>query len=80
MSEIKDGGPAFAAMAVGPAGDIYNQTGMTLRDWFACQVLAECWRKALKQQSVDNHINAIADRTAYWSYKIADAMLKEREK
>lgn len=35
MSDINDGGGAFAMIATGPMGDIYSQEGMSLRDWFA---------------------------------------------
>lgn len=31
----KTGGPAFATVAVGPAGDIYGTEGMTLRQYAA---------------------------------------------
>lgn len=36
MSAANNGGPAFPdSVAVGPAGDLYGSTGMTLRHYFA---------------------------------------------
>lgn len=69
MAERKDE-PAFAAIATSPAGDVYHQTGMTLRDWFAGQALAGSVSRAM--------INP-AER-ATQAYRYADAMLAERSK
>lgn len=74
MGERDDGGPAFAALAIGPAGDVYHQPGMTLRDWFAGQALAMCAATHGWPTSGDGP--QIAER----AYAIADAMLAERSK
>ena len=61
-----------------------DHEGMTLRDWFAGQVAASAWRQALRQDapnsSSEPNIRSLANRTAFWSYAIADAMLAERIK
>jgi len=57
------GGSAFPLSHEG----MYQQ-GMTLRDYFAGQVLADCY----KQLCIDEAV--------VYAYKVADAMLKEREK
>jgi hypothetical protein len=46
-------------------------TGMTLRDWFAGQALSSI---------ADSNAVAGAEATAINAYRIADAMLKERDK
>lgn len=69
-----DGGPAFPdPVAVGPSGYVYpsNSAGMSLRDWFAGQVLAG---HAYTIHSVQAH-----SRVATKAYAIADAMLKARK-
>ncbi len=60
----KDGGPAF------PETENYGRPGMTLRDWFAGQALA----------SVADNVEETVDDIADWAYRLADAMLKRREK
>jgi len=66
----KNGGPAFPNLGYN-ADQNYN--GMTLRDWFAGQALAgECARTASSEMFPQN--------AAVAAYKIADAMLAEREK
>lgn len=66
---LADGGPAFAAIGVGPADDIYHQHGMSLRDWFAGQAMIA------KAQHVTQ---GNEDYTAKQCYAIADAMLAAR--
>ena len=75
MSTTKDGGPAFPeAIAIGPSGDVYpGFGGMSLRDWFAGQVLTRVYAnegrygpEGLKQ-------------CAEYAYAMADAMLAARE-
>lgn len=72
MTSKNDGGAAFAAMGVGPAGDIYHEHGMSLRDWFAGQVL------------ISTYLNGYAGpgpkQRAQTCYEMADAMLAERSK
>ncbi len=48
----------------------YEQTGMTLRDWFAGQAILQ-----VKWYRDDENKDA-----ADWAYRIADAMLEAREK
>lgn len=50
------------------------QLGMTLRDWFAGQALAGSW-----PAPINNNFTTPA-AAARAAYKIADAMLAEREK
>jgi hypothetical protein len=59
---INDGGPAF------PRTGWPNETGMTLRDYFAA--------KAMQALAQGNYFDA----TARQAYMIADAMLRERER
>ena len=51
-----------------------RQTGMTLRDYFAGQVIMGALGGNTGSEPPEPKIVAL------WSYKIADAMLKEREK
>jgi hypothetical protein len=63
MSEIKNGGPAF------PVGDYHQcEFGMSLRDYFA----AKAMQSLVPNYRSSNHIASDA-------YRIADAMLVERE-
>ena len=78
MMARDDGGPAFPSMATteeltdgGYRTRQYLQPGMTLRDWFAGQALAN---SQICESSADNNLNAS------WAYDAADAMLKERAK
>ena len=74
--ERKDGGAAFAAMGVGPAGDIYHEHGMSLRDWFAGQAFVGMLsaRSFLSNNEVDG------DMLVATAFAFADAMLAERSK
>ena len=66
-----DGGPAFPRPASPPpaTGLEWAEDGMTLRDWFAGQVLAGISTSYADQQD-----------EAAWAYSVADAMLAERAK
>lgn len=66
----KDGGPAFPSI-LQANGIRHEQTGMTLRDWFAGRAMAEL------QWYTDTDENA---KQAEMAYRIADAMLAAREK
>lgn len=72
MSEskkIEDGGPAFARSAAEHGhGGHYEQDGMSLRDWFAGQALANQYA----QHEGD------PNKVAEWAYHIADAMIAAR--
>jgi hypothetical protein len=70
----KDGGPAFPRAGFsGPMGYGKPENGMTLRDWIAGQVIAGRMLNGFAS-SADAEVHA---RVAY---KIADAMIAEREK
>lgn len=83
MSKDNDGGPAFPTRETKTNGgfmpgdvlevktDIYH--GMSLRDWFAGQALTS--GRVLFGSNIRN-----AEDLAKDMYKIADAMIKEREK
>lgn len=75
MSERQDE-PAFAAIATSPTGDVYHQTGMTLRDWFAGQALAGMFHHDGWLSTLDGDETEAAHR----AYRIANAMLAERSK
>jgi hypothetical protein len=74
MSE-KDGGPAFPYSALDPQGpQMYaDNTGMSLRDYFAGQALA-----GLSAVPEDRGFT-FPENAAEWAYKLADAMLQVRE-
>lgn len=73
MIEIKSGGAAFPqARSVGSVSLL--EGGMTLRDYFAAKAMqGELAASAGAQQPSPGV-------TAEYSYRMADAMLKEREK
>ena len=66
MSKKDDGGPAFPF--AGEAGHSLNDSGMTLRDYFAAKAMAALVR-------VTSNIPV----TAADAYAMADAMLAARE-
>ena len=72
MSEIpKDGGPAFPRTVQNWNGHFTNVEGMSLRDWFAGQALANTgsnWSDAETRKHYARN-----------AYKMADAMLAARE-
>ena len=70
--EIDDGGNAFPSML--PGGH-YQTTGMSLRDWFAGQVLSSSWEGRFPHDIVPPTSQRIAEAC----YEIADAMLRARE-
>ncbi|ANL02664.1 hypothetical protein [Rhizobium phage RHEph18] len=71
MSEIKTtGGPAFPGNYSYLDGMPSNYEGMTLRDWFAGQVL--CGFMSAKAM----HFNP--DDDAAYCYRVADAMLNHK--
>ena len=72
MSKKKeDGGPAFPHQPIGE-----EFTGMTLRDWFAGQVLAGL----MARTGPDDDFLFRSGTAALRAYIIADAMIAEREK
>lgn len=83
---IKDGGPIYPTTTHGYLDGPYgpfnmttiNYPGMSLRDWFAGQNV----QRIFEHHMVDGEttVEQAAKDAATWSYAIADAMLKEREK
>lgn len=71
---MNDGGPAFPIQGNIPleTKTILPYDGMTLRDWFAGQALANVASERFFE-------NATAECVARECYEIADAMLKESE-
>lgn len=61
--------PAFPSH--GSVGELYIE-GMTLRDYFAAKALVAVFSRNAPNMSIKDY--------AMDSYKLADAMLKEREK
>ena len=68
MAETKDGGPAFPAEGGYDSG-LHPNPGMSLRDWFAGQALANEYCRH----------DSDPDKVAEWAYHLADAMLAARE-
>ena len=74
---MKNGGPAFARpWSLDTYGDrpspVLEQSGMTLRDWFAGQAV----RAFINQCDDDDDWPYLAKK----AYEMADAMLAERDK
>lgn len=81
MTTKPDDNPAFPQpVAIGPSGDLYltELPGMTLRDYFAAAALTG----ALGKSGWDRHGNIGFDPEWFsaLAYRIADAMLAERDK
>lgn len=78
MSTPNDGGPAFPAPPVslknrdGSEWTVFGGQGMTLRDYFAAQVLAGWCANSSAKFTPWNEVSAAA-------FAAADAMLKARE-
>lgn len=74
MSKPYDGGPAFPWREEDGAGGYCQHVGMSLRDWFAGQVLSGLHANpAINREAFDDEVAAAC-------YKMADAMLAERLK
>ncbi len=67
MSKKDDGGPAFPF--AGEAGHSLNDSGMTLRDYFAAKAIV----------TAPHNLHDV-DLNAEWAYRMADAMIAERNK
>lgn len=85
---INDGGPAFPRPAseghhVHDGEHIHGygeQSGMTLRDWFAGQALIGQLSGDQTEEAPSHEVMADAESFASSAYIYADAMLKAREK
>ena len=71
-TKTNTGGPAF------PQAHEHNGTGMTLRDWFAGQIMNGMVSSPDFKVDIDGEFIGI--KRAGVAYAIADAMLAEREK
>lgn len=83
---INDGGPAFP-MAYNETTASYSPQGMSLRDYFAGQVLNgklsnPAHTHSMKRRTKSNEYKArkFAEYQATRAYQIADAMIAERNK
>lgn len=71
-----DGGPAFPVN-----DDMRTVYGMTLRDWFAGQVIANTYLRYANEADVKGwHNDRWREGIAVEAYMIADAMIAAREK
>ena len=80
MSAWDGGGPAFPVVAETGVGHAAAFRGMTLRDWFAGQALVGLDnedRSAIVSVAPERDV---AETMAHMAYRIADAMLAERER
>lgn len=86
--EINDGGPAFPlqeqmqpACEGGNAWLSPGQCGMSLRDYFAAQVISQCQITVIREEPAPDAevVRIYAERFARTAYVISDAMLKARE-
>jgi hypothetical protein len=77
MDTRDNGGPAFAALATSGMGDVHHQEGMSLRDWYAGQMIPAAFAFAIELPSTKADPCPTAARLAYG---MADAMLAERSK
>jgi hypothetical protein len=73
MSKIEDGGAAFPCEGGCDSG-LHPDPGMSLRDWFAGQVLVGL----LASERPDFHIPS-KEKAAITAYEYADAMLAARK-
>jgi hypothetical protein len=71
---IDAGGTAFPVSQEVEGGEIFNCTGMTLRDYFASQFIASV------AQTLHHETIIFYDKIASDAYSMADAMLVERLK
>jgi hypothetical protein len=70
------GGPAFPNE--GGAGNLWNDKGMTLRDYFAAKAMQAVFTGAIMEGlTMNQDINC--DKAAETAYTMADAMLRARE-
>ena len=70
MKKDKTGGAAFPHVSTH-----MDRTGMTLRDYFAGQVIGN-----LEMFAPNTRVFAYLDEDAALAYRVADAMIAEREK
>lgn len=78
MTQKQDGGPAFPSEGEGHGNPKYHSPGMSLRDYFAGQVISAVFLNGF--EAGDLSPDGTAKLASNWAYMIADAMLSEREK
>lgn len=62
------------------SGTGYYSNGMTIRDYLAGQVVSEVLRAYLADNKAGLGSARVPENVSAWAYKLADAMLAEREK
>lgn len=72
MSKINDGGPAFPMVVVNGFNSVSPEGGMSLRDWFAGMAMQGCIAADASGGISNGNITEFA-------YKVADAMIAERD-
>jgi len=75
-----DNPQAFPCTGEGYQSDLYTQKGMTLRDWFAGQVIPAVIAATSAGQHQLIGVGTVHDMIAQDAYRLADAMLAERTK
>lgn len=82
MSTPNDGGPAFPQTERVERGDraieVIKSPGMSLRDWFAGQALAESFKAAFEGSVRTGNPSGTVERAAAMAYELAGAMLAAR--
>jgi hypothetical protein len=76
MGALDDGGPAFPTDDLWDKERVAVREGMSLRDWFAGQVLGGNW---IGRGQADIELDGTPERMAQNAYRIADAMLEARK-
>ena len=81
--ETYSGGAAFPRpLSANPHNDllVWEQDGMTLRDYFAGKVISQCHISVIREEPEPDAdvVRVYADRFARTAYVIADAMLRVR--
>jgi len=72
--------PAFPLRVDFGDGSYHQYYGMTLRDWFAGQAMQATLNSSASWGVVDFDKEMDCKAISFFAYKLADAMLKEREK
>jgi len=75
----RNGGFAFPGTLAMPEGGLFESAGMTLRDWFAGQALSGWLASYVTAKEHPAEGGPYAANIAVMSYRLADAMLAERE-
>ncbi|ENZ0268630.1 hypothetical protein ACGABU_000720 [Morganella morganii] len=75
----KTGGAAFPASGH-PGKQHLSQEGMTLRDYFAAKAMQGDWASQSEDYNLARYTDDALDKQAKIYYRMADAMLRVREK